>query len=79
MRGIGLGGKGAGSPLQGPSITNSPCPGYVKLEGEQLNVTLRRFTDREIDYAVRHLCEDLNNMQPVTLDRFHFSIRYRVL
>jgi hypothetical protein len=52
--------------------------GYVKLEGEQLNVTLRRFTDREIDYAARHLCEDLNNMQPETLNRFHFPIRYRV-
>jgi hypothetical protein len=52
--------------------------GYVKLEGGQLEVTLRRFTDREIDYAARHLCEDLNNMHPVTLDKFHFPIRYRV-
>ena len=37
--------------------------GYVKLEGGRLEVTLKRFTDREIDYAARHLCEDLNRMQ----------------
>ena len=52
--------------------------GHVKLEGGRLDVTLRRFTNREIDYAARHLCEDLNNMQPVTVDRFRFPIRYRV-
>jgi hypothetical protein len=52
--------------------------GYVKLEGGRLQVTLRRFKDREIDYAARHLCEDLNNMTPTTLDRFHFPIRYQV-
>ena len=52
--------------------------GYVKLEGRQLEVTLRRFTNREIDYAARHLCEDLNGMQPVTLDKFRFPIHYRV-
>jgi len=52
--------------------------GYVKLEGGRLEVTLRRFTDREIDYAARHLCEDLNGMRPVTLDKFHLPIRYRV-
>jgi len=52
--------------------------GYLKLEGGQLEVTLRRFTDREIDYAARHLCEDLNNMRPVTLDRFRLPIRYQV-
>jgi transposase len=52
--------------------------GYVKLEGGRLEVTLRRFTDREIDYAARHLCEDLNGMEPVTLDKFHLPIRYHV-
>ena len=52
--------------------------GYVKLEGGRLQVTLRRFKDREIDYAARHLCEDLNGMSPVTLDRSHFPIRYQV-
>ncbi len=52
--------------------------GYVKLEGGRLEVTLRRFRDGEIDYAARHLCEDLNSMRPVTLDKFHFPIRYHV-
>jgi hypothetical protein len=52
--------------------------GWVKLEGGPLDVTLRRFTDREIDYAARHLCEDLNSMHPVTVDRFHFPIRYHL-
>jgi hypothetical protein len=52
--------------------------GYVKLEGGRLQVSLRRFKDREIDYAARHLCEDLNQMEPTTLDRFHFPIQYQV-
>ena len=52
--------------------------GYVKLERGQLEVNLRRFTNPEIDYAARHLCEDLNDMRPVTADRFHFPIRYHV-
>jgi hypothetical protein len=52
--------------------------GYVKLERGQLEVTLRRFTDREIDYAARHLCEDLNAMEPTTLDGFDFPIHYQV-
>lgn len=52
--------------------------GYVKLEGARLQVTLRRFKDREIDYAARHLCEDLNGMSPVTLDKFHFPIHYQI-
>jgi transposase len=52
--------------------------GLVKLEEGRLQVTLRRFKDREIDYAARHLCEDLNRMSPATLDRFHFPIRYQV-
>jgi hypothetical protein len=52
--------------------------GCVKLEAGRLRVTLRRFKDREINYAARHLCEDLNRMQPVTLDRFQFPIHYQV-
>lgn len=52
--------------------------GLVKLEEGRLQVTLRRFKDREIDYAARHLCQDLNRMSPVTLDRLHFPIRYQV-
>jgi len=50
----------------------------VKLEEGRLQVTLRRFKDREIDYAARHLCEDLNGTSPTTLDRYHFPIHYQV-
>lgn len=53
--------------------------GHVKLEGGRLKVRLRRFKDMEIDYAARHLCDDLNKMRPVTLDKFRFPIRYEVL
>jgi len=52
--------------------------GHVKLEGGCLQVTLRRFTNGEIDYAARHLCEDLNGMRPLTSDRFHLPICYHV-
>ena len=52
--------------------------GDVKLEAGRIEVTLRRFTDREIDYAARHLGEDLNRMQPATLDKFGLPIHYRV-
>ena len=52
--------------------------GLVRLEDGRLQVTLRRFKDREIDYAARHLCEELNRMGAVTLDRYRFPIRYEV-
>jgi hypothetical protein len=52
--------------------------GCVTLERGQLEVTLRTFTDREIDDAARHLCEDLNAMDPTTLDGFDFPIRYQI-
>jgi hypothetical protein len=48
------------------------------LEVGRLRVSLRRFKDREIDYAARHLCEDLNRMEPETLDRYGFAIHYEV-
>ena len=40
------------------------------------NKSLRAYQQQ--GYAARHLCEDLNRMQPVTLDKFHFPIHYRV-
>ena len=52
--------------------------GEVKLEGGQLGVKLRRFTNPEIDYAARRLCEDLNRMHPRTQDRFRIPLRYEV-
>lgn len=53
--------------------------GHIKLEQGQLRVQLRRFMNPEIDYAARHICEDLNKMNPVTPDRFRFPIQYEVL
>ena len=53
--------------------------GHIKLEMGQLRVQLRRFMNPEIDYAARHLCEDLNRMNPVTPDKFRFPIHYEVL
>jgi len=52
--------------------------GYVRLESGVLRVRLRRFGNREIDYAARHLCEDLNAMSPVTQDRYQFTLHYEV-
>ena len=53
--------------------------GFVKLEGGKLRVQLRRFKNPEIDYAARHLCEDLNEMKPFSPDRFHFPLHYEVV
>lgn len=53
--------------------------GYVKLERGKLEVQLRGFRNTDINYAARHLCEDLNAMRPVTLDKFRFPIHYEVL
>jgi len=52
--------------------------GHVKLEAGKLKVQLKRFMNSEIDYAARHICEDLNRMNPVTLDRHRLPIRYEV-
>ena len=53
--------------------------GDVKLEDGEIRVKLRRFRNPEIDYAARRLCEDLNEMNPRTLDRFRLPLRYEVL
>jgi hypothetical protein len=52
--------------------------GEVKLEGGQLRVRLRRFSNPEIDYAARRLYEDLNRMRPRTVDRFRMPLSYEV-
>ena len=53
--------------------------GYLKMNGGELRVGLKRFKNRAIDYAARHLCEELNELKPKTLDKFQFTIRYEVL
>jgi hypothetical protein len=52
--------------------------GYVKLEGDRLRVQLRRFKNLEIDYAARGLCEDLNAMNPTTLEKYRLPIWFSV-
>ena len=52
--------------------------GDTKLEGGKLRVRLREFRNPVVDYAARHLCEDLNQMKPHTLDKFNLPIRYEV-
>lgn len=51
---------------------------YVKPAAGRLEVTLRRFRNGEIDYAARHLCENLNRLEPATPDIFQLLIRYHV-
>jgi len=52
--------------------------GVVKLQSGRMRVRLKRFKNSEIDYAARGLCEDLNRMDPKTLDRFHLPILFEV-
>jgi len=53
--------------------------GDVKLEDGKLRVRLKRFKNPEINYAVRHLCDDLNQMEPFSLDKFHLPMHYEVM
>ena len=53
--------------------------GDVKLEDGKLRVLLRRFKNPEINYAVRHLCDDLNQMEPFSLDKFQLPMYYEVM
>lgn len=53
--------------------------GSVKLEDGKLKVCLRRFKNTTIDSAARELCEDLNKMKPVTLDKLRVPIHYGVV
>lgn len=52
--------------------------GSLKLQGGQLRVRLQRFKNLEIDYAARGLCEELNKINPVTLDKYQLPIRFEV-
>ncbi len=52
--------------------------GYIKFEHGSLKVTLKRFKNHEINYAAGHLCEQLNSMNPQTLDRFKLPMKYEI-
>ncbi len=51
----------------------------VKLEDGKLRVRLQRFSNPEIDYTARRLCEELNEISPVAMDRFRLPIFYEVV
>lgn len=53
--------------------------GDIKLEDGLLKVRLQRFSNPEIDYTARRLCEELNEMSPKTMDKFRLPIRYEVM
>ncbi len=53
--------------------------GDIKLEEGRLKVRLQRFSNPETDYTVRKLCEELNEMNPVTMDKFRLPIVYEVV
>lgn len=53
--------------------------GNMKLERGRLKVSLRRFRDSKVDYAVRRICKELNAMELKTLDKFRLPILYEVL
>lgn len=53
--------------------------GPVKLQGGVLRVRLGSFKNPEIDYAARCLCEDLNSMNPRTIDAFQHPIHYEIM
>jgi hypothetical protein len=52
--------------------------GTLKLQGDRLRVQLQRFKNLEIDYAARGLCEDINKMAPVTLDKYQLPVWFEV-
>jgi transposase len=53
--------------------------GDIKLEDGRLRVRLQRFSNPEIDCTARRLCEELNEMGPVTMDKFQLPIVYEVV
>ncbi len=40
---------------------------------------LQRFSNLEIDHTALKLCEELNEMSPVTMDKFRLPIVYEVV
>ena len=53
--------------------------GNIKLEKGKMLVRLNGFKNPIVNYAARHLCEDLNQMHAYTLDKFHFPLHYEVV
>ena len=52
--------------------------GEIKLEEGRIRIRLKGFRDTKVDFVARRLCEELNHMQPRTLDKHRFPIHYEV-
>jgi len=50
----------------------------LKLSYNTLYVTIGHFNDKQIQKIAEKLCEYLNVLNPVTLDKFSFYVKYRV-
>jgi len=50
----------------------------LKLSYNILYVTIGYFKDKQIQKIATKLCEHLNTLNPVTLDKFGFHVKYRV-
>ncbi len=50
----------------------------LKLSYNTLYVTIGYFNDKQIQKIAEKLCEYLNTLNPVTLDKFGFQIKYQV-
>lgn len=54
--------------------------GYVKLINGKLFVQIRKFSNRDdVNYIAKHFCDELNEMIPITLDKYHFPLFFEVL
>ena len=49
----------------------------LKLTYNTLYVTIGYFNDKQIQKIAEKLCEYLNTLNPVTLDKFGFQVKYR--
>ncbi len=50
----------------------------LKLSYNTLYVTIGYFNDKQIQKIAEKLCEYLNTLSPVTLDKFGFQVKYRI-
>ena len=50
----------------------------LKLSYNTLYVTIGYFNDKQIQKIATKLCEHLNSLNPTTLDKFGFQIKYQV-
>lgn len=52
--------------------------GYIRLEDEKITVRFKKFLNQGVDSAARELCQDINLLNPKTLDKYCFPIHFEV-